>query len=571
MDSHNKTETKKKEELPELNPNQYGTDSWASINRNSALRDLEMLRSRETLNEESLQQRISKNKNQSQSQSHAMDATFSSNESDSKQYQRQPLARKPYDAELVDESDPGDLLTNADATMTWTVRNCGLSTFGEQCKLAFVEGDGLLVTGYHIPDCKPGDTTCVSMRFDTFSTPGSYETFFRLMCGSVQFGPLLRVKITVVDKPVALAPADNNNKNAIANANINPNAVPMQPSAPIPPINPASQSQPISIVPPYAYPPSQSYAYPPPMVCTDQPKQQYTASKGRGGGEGEKKLNVRIIVLFLDTFCQEVIIDNFFFFFLRMIIKYGMQGPPAVPNLGNPYYNNMMPPPAMGYVDNKGANAFSDPNRPMAMGSESLQPSLNNALEDEQAFENEAQLVLPEPLPKQKESDVLLCVCGKELEYVEVKKTYKFFQKVYCDLCKKPQKKFVWHCPGGRDKKTHSGGFDLCPSCATSQLGHPPVIDPKLNFDEDVVDDPNSKSKANPVGIPLDTDKGAPYPILERPSAPDLNPVHNESDPKFLYPKQLKELLDMGFDEDKARRSLLTHRGDMSAALGVCC
>eukprot|EP00483_Globobulimina_turgida_P001235 UN01237 len=83
--------------------------------------------------------------------------------------------------------------------MTWSIKNSGYKAFGENCKLAFVSGDGLLVSQYHIPNATPSQIVKVSMSFNAFSTPGTYETNFRLCCNGKQFGPQLIVKINVVD------------------------------------------------------------------------------------------------------------------------------------------------------------------------------------------------------------------------------------------------------------------------------------------------------------------------------------------------------------------------------------
>merc|ERR1719229_2065099 len=85
------------------------------------------------------------------------------------------------------------------------VKNTGFKPFGNRCKLSFVEGDGLLVSQYHIPNAAPGETVKVSMSFNAFSTPGTYETNFRLSNEGQHFGPVLIVKINVKD-PADLMP-----------------------------------------------------------------------------------------------------------------------------------------------------------------------------------------------------------------------------------------------------------------------------------------------------------------------------------------------------------------------------
>eukprot|EP01084_Bolivina_argentea_P028122 52292_1 len=81
--------------------------------------------------------------------------------------------------------------------MIWHIKNTGNISF-DNCKLAFVSGDGLLVSQYNIPNAKHGETVKVSMDFNAFSTCGIYETIFRLCCNGTQFGPQLIVKINVI-------------------------------------------------------------------------------------------------------------------------------------------------------------------------------------------------------------------------------------------------------------------------------------------------------------------------------------------------------------------------------------
>merc|ERR1719361_3378988 len=85
------------------------------------------------------------------------------------------------------------------------VKNTGFKPFGNRCKLSFMTGDGLLVSQYHIPNANPGETVKVSMSFNAFSTPGTYETNFRLSNEGQHFGPVLIVKINVKD-PADLMP-----------------------------------------------------------------------------------------------------------------------------------------------------------------------------------------------------------------------------------------------------------------------------------------------------------------------------------------------------------------------------
>ncbi|ETO11913.1 hypothetical protein RFI_25462 [Reticulomyxa filosa] len=485
-------------------------------NQNSALRDLEMLRSRNKANEP-----LSN-----------LDAILANKKSAADPKLNDPgTVLKPYDAEVVTEAALGDVKPNANATMSWNVKNTGRYPFDSQCKLAFVDGDGLLVNGYSIPNCQPGAYVWINVSFNAFRTPGAYETFFRLTHDNIQFGPRLHVKMNVVTDVVPKQkPEDANNNARIENEE--KSGFPLQPSRSMvmqsqPPNNGQFvQSQQMPMQPQYQYIPS----YPP-----SQPPYHYPP-------------------------------------------MYGMQPPMHVPNMNNSYYN---PPhqPLMSHMDNSAKDAYppQDPNASVMMSS-----FVNNNNNNASSNNNNVNLPLSAVPPtnpkispdnvapvvesKPVKDDVLLCVCGKELTFMEVKEAYKANRKVYCDVCKQQERNHVWHCMGGYDKNAHPGGFDMCAACATQQLGRAPVIDSSKNQGFD-------KQKPSNSNIPLDTDKGAPYPILEKPSAPpESNPsafAFTDADAKFMYPIQLRQLIEMGFDREKIRRLLLQHRGDMSITLGV--
>lgn len=160
-----------------------------------------------------------------------------------------------------------------------------------------------------------------------------------------------------------------------------------------------------------------------------------------------------------------------------------------------------------------------------------------------------------------KESN-LKCLCGATLMYLDVKQAYKG-KKVYCDICSQVCKQSIFHCPAG-DIKAHPGGFDLCYNCGGSQLAKQP--------------------NPSPTEMLLTTDSGLgygaadamAYPSLKpsAPPAPSPNKSSSKSsskdssyDPNFVYASQLQQLLDMGFERDKARRLLLKNKGNMSQVL----
>jgi len=161
--------------------------------------------------------------------------------------------------------------------------------------------------------------------------------------------------------------------------------------------------------------------------------------------------------------------------------------------------------------------------------------------------------------------------------YLDVKQAYKG-KKVYCDICSKVCKQSIFHCPSG-DIKAHPGGFDLCYACGGSQVAKQPNPSPnEMNGMVSLRTDKGSSSKKS-SSVAAAASYGA-YPAL-KPSAPPApsSPSKNNKvsaasasssdhyDSSFVYPSQLKQLLDMGFDRDKARRLLLKERGNMSSVL----
>merc|ERR1719242_2021797 len=160
-----------------------------------------------------------------------------------------------------------------------------------------------------------------------------------------------------------------------------------------------------------------------------------------------------------------------------------------------------------------------------------------------------------------KESN-LKCLCGATLMYLDVKQAYKG-KKVYCDICNQVCKQCIFHCPAG-DIRSHPGGFDLCYACGGSQLAKQP--------------------NPSPTEMLLTTDSGLAYAASDamaypalKPSAPPAPSPHKSSsskssskdsyDPNFVYASQLQQLLDMGFEREKARRLLLKNKGNMSQVL----
>merc|ERR1719295_793809 len=145
-----------------------------------------------------------------------------------------------------------------------------------------------------------------------------------------------------------------------------------------------------------------------------------------------------------------------------------------------------------------------------------------------------------------KESN-LKCLCGATLMYLDVKQAYRG-KKVYCDICSSVCKQCTFPCPAG-DIKSHPGGFDLCYNCGGSQLAKQPNPSP------------NDMYLTTDSGLAYGAPSDSIYPALKPSAPPAPSPNKNassssskETDPNFVYATQLQQLLDMGFEREKARR-----------------
>merc|ERR1719295_2277916 len=161
-----------------------------------------------------------------------------------------------------------------------------------------------------------------------------------------------------------------------------------------------------------------------------------------------------------------------------------------------------------------------------------------------------------------KESN-LKCLCGATLMYLDVKQAYKG-KKVYCDICSQVCKQCIFHCPAG-DIKSHPGGFDLCYACGGSQLAKQPNPSPTemlLTTDSGLAYGASSDAMAYPALKP-----SAPPAPSPNKSSSSKSSSKDSYDPNFVYASQLQQLLDMGFEREKARRLLLKNKGNMSQVL----
>lgn len=437
-------------------------------------------------------------------------------------------------AEVESTEHPGDIATNASATLSWRIKNTGFKPFGNRCKLSFVAGDGLLVSQYHIPNANPGETVKVSMSFNAFSTPGTYETNFRLSSDGQQFGPQLIVKINVLD-PANLMPKPS--VHPIQNQAPPRNSYPPQQPVAVqqqPPTYWGQQQQPVQpqpVQPNYCPPaprlqpqewrqatvPQANYYQPPPQQIQAQPQPQVQPRP-----QSQPKPQVQVA---------------------------------PEPDPEPEPVRHSTPPPSRSDDYYRSGPRFKEPTSLFDVDDE---PESKDNGKDKKGWfgwgkKKEA---------VKKESN-LKCLCGATLMYLDVKQAYKG-KKVYCDICSQVCKQCIFHCPAG-DIKSHPGGFDLCYACGGSQLAKQPNPSPTemlLTTDSGLAYGASSDAMAYPALKP-----SAPPAPSPNKSSSSKSSSKDSYDPNFVYASQLQQLLDMGFEREKARRLLLKNKGNMSQVL----
>merc|ERR1712228_764896 len=427
---------------------------------------------------------------------------------------------KVCDAKVERVDHPGNIRTNASATMKWHIRNCGNAQFGDRCKLAFVSGDGLLVSHYNIPNAKPSELVQVSMSFNAFSTPGTYETNFRLCSNGKQFGPHLIVKINVMDpNKMMMRPPPQQQQAQYQHNRNNSNQPPShwgQQQRP----TPQTRQQPMN------YYQQQS----PPQQQPMPPPQRKIQPRPRPRPQPQPQIQPKPQI---------------------------QRRPEPKPQPQPVAIKKASPKPV---VDAYRGPRFEEPT--------SLFQDGDDDQSKDKSKEKKGWFGWGKKKGDVKKESTLKCLCGATLIYLDVKQAYKG-KKVYCDICSKVCKQSIFHCPSG-DIKAHPGGFDLCYQCGGSQVAKQPNPSPtEMMMSTDKGHASAASSNVHAYGAyPALKPSAPPAPL----SSPDKNKKAASSssdnyDPNFVYPSQLKQLLDMGFDKDKARRLLLKNRGNMSQVL----
>jgi len=66
-----------------------------------------------------------------------------------------------------------------------------------------------------------------------------------------------------------------------------------------------------------------------------------------------------------------------------------------------------------------------------------------------------------------------ICMCGHDLEKIDLQYCYDTMQSIECGCCKKSVENatdIVWHCPNEKDALYHENGYDLCYDCGMDQI-----------------------------------------------------------------------------------------------------
>merc|ERR1712087_176266 len=209
----------------------------------------------------------------------------------------------------------------------------------------------------------------------------------------------------------------------------------------------------------------------------------------------------------------------------------------------------------------------------------------------------------------------LECPCGSPLILTNVEFAYSAGQKVYCQFCKHRcdddvQCRDIYHCAKG-DIDAHPGGFDLCSLCGTRSINSKKVEQRRATESRQWMKDreatqfmmssvdrsrthsvhqsaTNSKHSrrvhgrnATMIAHVMTTSGSTKDYDLMRHGRHHLRSQTTKglslqfgaeelmgSIPHFPYPKQLKRVVQMGYDANKARDLVLKHRGNMAEIMG---
>jgi len=209
--------------------------------------------------------------------------------------------------------------------------------------------------------------------------------------------------------------------------------------------------------------------------------------------------------------------------------------------------------------------------------------------------------------------DTMQCICGVDLMLTNVEFAYGRDEKVFCQFCKHrcvvPQSGDIYHCPRG-DVDDHPGGFDLCSLCGMRSIEmrkaeRQRVSEEKqrekeresIRFMRSSIDQSTVPSlhrsrigtghrshcrNATMIVNAVATMGGSRnYEVMRhqrsysamRGSQWNMRFSPNELMEcdyfqHFPFPKQLKKVVEMGYDANRAKELVLKHNGNMTSIMG---
>jgi len=212
-------------------------------------------------------------------------------------------------------------------------------------------------------------------------------------------------------------------------------------------------------------------------------------------------------------------------------------------------------------------------------------------------------------------SNELQCICGVPLILTNVDFAYSSEDKVFCQFCKHrcvvPQSGDIYHCPRG-DIDAHPGGFDLCSLCGIRSIEMRKAERQRVSEEKQWEKDRESirfmrssidqstvpslhKSRIGAGHLSLSHCRNATMIVnavaTMKGVAGSTSSVHQRSysalrgsqwnmrfSPHelmdrdyfqhFPFPTQLKRVVEMGYDANRAKEFVLKHNGNMVAIMG---
>jgi len=178
---------------------------------------------------------------------------------------------------------------------------------------------------------------------------------------------------------------------------------------------------------------------------------------------------------------------------------------------------------------------------------------------------------------------VVKCVCGAPMDETSPIVAYYESAEVHCDLCGNfcPINSSIYHC--SEETEIHSHGYDLCSSCACSQIES--FDQPQQEVSEEEV----PKQEVSEVQVPEQPkDQSSQQPKQEQKEEP-IQPKEDETnllinddplselindDPLsgFQYQQEARDIIAMGFDNlELVKALLIKYKGNLDTVLSELC